>query len=224
MALLVGLAPGLSSSEHQALTRAGAFGHHPVKVLLLGDSIALTLGIGLTKGAQSHYGITISNHSTLGCDLDPQLEIFTSGKPGPATPGCGEWRALWPFLTAAVHPDVVALGVGRWEVSDHFYQGHWVHIGQKVWDDHVAADLRAAVAIFHLFGAKVVLFTMPYIDPSDRQPDGQPWVENTPQRARLYNALVERVARADPGVVTAVDLNRHAEPARPTTHRPWCTG
>jgi hypothetical protein len=208
VALMLGLAPGLSSAEHQALASAGAFGHHPVKVLLLGDSIALTLGIGLTKGAQSHYGVTISNHSTLGCDLDPELEILTSGQPGPATPGCGQWRALWPFLTASVHPDVVALGVGRWEVSDHLYRGHWVHIGQKVWDDHIVSDLRAAVRIFHLFGAKVVLFTMPYIDPSDRQADGQPWAENTPQFARIYNGLVQQVARSDPREVSVIDLNQ----------------
>jgi hypothetical protein len=205
------LAPGLGRTEHADLVRAGAFGTHPVQVLLLGDSIALTLGEGLTIDARSKYGLTISNHASLGCDLDPTLEIFTSGKPGPATPGCTEWRALWPFLTAAVHPQVVALGVGRWEVSAHFYRGHWVHMGDPVWDDHVASDLRDAISIFHLFGARVVLFTMPYIDPSDRQPDGQPWAENTPVRAREYNAVVG-VAHADPREVTVIDLNKMLSP------------
>jgi hypothetical protein len=213
LAMAMGLiAPGLSVSEHSTLEQAGAFANHPVRVLLLGDSIALTLGIGLEYHAHANYGVTIANHSTLGCDLDPQLEIFTSGKPGPATPGCGEWRALWPFLTAATSPDVVALGLGRWEVSNHFFQGHWVHIGQKVWDDHVMHDLRDAIAIFHIFGAKVILLTMPYINPSDRQANGQPWVENTPGRARLYNQLLQRVARADPGEVSVVDLNRMLSP------------
>jgi hypothetical protein len=210
--LLGALAPGLSRADQQQLARAGAYGHHPIKVLLVGDSIALTLGIGLDVGAQSGYGVTISNHATLGCDLDPQLEIFTSGKVGPATPGCREWRALWPFLTAAVDPQVVAFGVGRWEVSNHFYQGQWVHVGEKVWDDHVAADLQAAITMFHAYGAKVVLFTMPYVNPPNRQPDGQPWVENTPARARLFNQIVRQVARADPGVVTVVDLNKMLSP------------
>jgi hypothetical protein len=206
------IAPGLSASEQATLQHAGAFGHHPIRMLLLGDSIALTLGVGLDYHAHARYGVTISNHSTLGCDLDT-LEIFTSGKPGPATPGCAEWRALWPFLTAAEQPDVVALGVGRWEISDHFYDGRWVHIGQKVWDDHVAHDLRDAIAIFRLFGAKVVLLTMPYIEPSDRQADGQPWAENTVTRARLYNQLLGRVARSDPRHVSVVDLNKLLSPA-----------
>jgi hypothetical protein len=206
------LAPGLTTTEHAALAHAGAFGKHPVHVLLVGDSIALTLGQGLTIRAHSNYGLVISDHATLGCDLDPTLEIRTSGKPGPATPGCTEWRGLWPFLTAAVHPQVVMLGVGRWEVSDHFYQGHWVHMGDPVWDNHVASDLQHAISIFRLFGARVVLFTMPYLDPSDRQPDGQPWLENTPALARDYNAVVERVAHADPGAVTVLDLNKMLSP------------
>jgi hypothetical protein len=205
-------APGLSRHEHAALARSGAFGSHPVQVLLLGDSIALTLGVGLAVNDHSNYGLTISDHATLGCDLDPTLEIITSGKPGPATPGCNEWRGLWPFLTAAVHPQVVALGVGRWEVSDHLYQGHWVHMGDPIWDAHVASDLRHAISIFRLFGAKVVLFTMPYIEPSDRQPDGQPWPENTPGMARAYNAVVRQVARAEPKTVTVIDLNKMLSP------------
>jgi hypothetical protein len=97
-------------------------------------------------------------------------------------------------------------------VSDHFYRGHWVHIGQPGWDAHLAGDLRHAITIFRTFGARVVLFTMPYIDPSDRQPDGQPWVENTPTRTRAFNALVQRVAHASPGEVTVVDLNKMLSP------------
>ena len=43
------------------------------------------------------------------CDLDPQLQVFTSGAAGPATPGCDNWRGLWPFVIAGQRPQVVAL-------------------------------------------------------------------------------------------------------------------
>ena len=79
---------------------------------------------------------------------------------------------------AEQRPQVVALGLGRWEVTDHLLDGQWVHIGEPAWDDHLTADLQSAIAIFHAFGARVVLLTMPYVDPSDRQPDGLPWPEN----------------------------------------------
>ena len=53
---------------------------------------------------------------------------------------------------------------------------------------------------------------MPYVDPSDRQPDGLPWSENTPARAQAYNALVRQVARSDPDVVSVIDLNQMLSP------------
>jgi hypothetical protein len=131
---------------------------------------------------------------------------------GLATRGWEDWRGRWPCLAAAEHPQVVALGVGRWEVLDHYWDGHRVHIAEAVWDAHVAADLRSAVAIFHTFGVRVVLLTMPYVDPAGRQPDGLPWSEDSPARARAYNALVERVAPADPGEVSVVNVNRMLSP------------
>jgi hypothetical protein len=202
------LPPGLSLTEHRSLQRSGAYGPRPLTLLLVGDSIALTLGIGLALDSQQQYGVAVSDHATLGCDLDPGTEIVTSGRPGPATPGCDLWRGLWPFLAARTHAQVVALGLGRWEVSDHLLDGHWVHIGEPVWDDHVKADLREAISIFHTVGARVVLFTMPYVDPPGRQPDGLPYSEDLPARAREYNALVRQVAQSEPGVVSVIDLNK----------------
>jgi len=207
------LPPGLDASEHAALQRVGAYGRHPVRVLILGDSIALTLAMGLAVDSQAEYGVTISDHGSLGCDLDPRLEVFIGGTPGQSTQGCDQWRVAWTLLTAEERPQVVAIGLGRWEVSDHLLHGQWMHIGEPAWDTRLSADFRSAVSIFHGFGARVVLFTMPYVDPSDRQPGGLPWSENMPSRVRAYNALVRQVARSDPGEVSVIDLNRMLSPA-----------
>ena len=206
------LPAGLSAPEHAALERSGAYGPHPVRLLVLGDSVAMTLGMGLSVNARQQYGVSLTDDASIGCDLDPQLQVVISGVVGPATPGCDNWRALWPFVIAGQRPQVVALGLGRWEITDHLLDGHWVHIGEPAWNDHVTADLQAAITILHSFGAKVVLFTMPYVDPSNRQPDGQPWPENTPARVQAYNALVQQVARTHPGVVSVLDLNRMLSP------------
>jgi hypothetical protein len=206
------LPAGLSSSEHAALVRAGAYGKKPVRLLILGDSIAMTLGMGLSEQSQPQYGVSVVDDATAGCDLDPTLQIMTDGAPGPATPGCPNWRTLWPTLAAQSRPQVVGLGLGRWEITDHLLGGQWVHVGEPAWNSHLTADLGAAISIFHGFGAKVVLFTMPYVDPSDRQPDGLPWSENAPSRVQAYNALVRSVARAHPGEVSVIDLNRMLSP------------
>jgi hypothetical protein len=206
------IAPGLTRAQHAALVKEGAFGHKPIRVLLLGDSIALTLGIGLAVHSQRDYGIDLSNHATLGCDLDANLAIITSNKIGPATPGCTEWRGLWPFLTAYEHPRVVMLGVGRWETSYHYFDGQWVRIGDPLWDAHVASDLRTAIKIFITFGAKVALVNMPYIDPPNRQADGAPFIENTAASTDAFNRVEAAVAKSYPRQVTVIHLNKMLSP------------
>jgi hypothetical protein len=206
-------APGLSETEHAALVRAGAFGKKPIRVLLLGDSISLTLGVGLAVDSRARYGIALSNHATLGCDLDANLAIVTSGKIGPATPGCTEWRALWPFLTAYEHPQVVALGVGRWETSYHYFEGHWVDIADPLWEAHVASDLDEAIKIFTTFGAKVVLLNMPYLNVAQKNANGTPFLENTPALTDDFNRVETLVAAADPSQVSVIPLNKMLDPA-----------
>jgi hypothetical protein len=203
---------GLDSREHAALQRAGAYGGKPIRLLIVGDSIALTLGAGLSVQSQPSYGVAVEDHATLGCDLDPQIAIRNEGATTANVQGCSEWRALWPFLVARLRPQVVALGLGRWEVTDHLLNGQWVHIGQPTWDHHLTAEMEQAITVLHSFGARVVLLTMPYIDPSQRQANGQPFDEDTPSRAEAYNALVRQVARRQPRVVSVIDLNHMLAP------------
>ena len=153
----------------------------------------------------------MTDDATVGCDLDPQLQVFTSGAAGPATPGCDNWRGLWPFVVAGQRPQVVALGLGRWEVADHLLDGHWVHIGEPVWNQHLTLDLQSAIAILHSFGAKVVSSPCLTSTPVTASPTVTP-VEISPARAQAYNTLVRQVAATHPGVVSVIDLNRMLSP------------
>jgi hypothetical protein len=72
--------------------------------------------------------------------------------------------------------------------------------------------LEQAISVLHSFGARVVLLTMPFIDPSQRQANGQPYDEDTPARAEAYNELVRQVARRQPRVVSVMDLNHMLAP------------
>ena len=183
-----------------------------MRFLLLGDSIALTLGVGLSRRSTSLYGVSVTDDGTLGCDLD-DLPVRLSGVVGPPTPGCIGWRTTWPRDIHRYRPDVVGLLVGRWEVSDHLYRGHWVHVGDRGWDTHLISELDQAIDIFTAGGARVVLFTMPYVDPPGQGAGGAPFPENLPRRARAFNALVHMVASAHPKAVTVIDLNKLVDPA-----------
>jgi len=203
---------GLTAGLHRELAASGAFTGDPVRFAIFGDSVALTLGVGLNVDSVSRYGIRVLDGSSLGCDLD-DTEVETSGVVGPATPGCIGWRAIWPRLMARYHPDVTGLLIGRWEVSDHLYQGRWVHVGDPVWDRHLTAELDQAVGILSTGGAKVILFTMPYVDPPVEAADGSTFSEDQPSRMRAFNQLLAQVADDRKGVVTLVDLNGLLDPS-----------
>lgn len=199
-------------AEHQQLAATSAFTTNPVRFLLLGDSVALTMGIGLSHQSKRNFGVRLYDGAALGCDLDPTLMVKVSGHVGLATPGCRNWQSVWANGLASIRPQVVGLALGRWEVTDHLYRGQWTHVGQPLWDHHLLADLNEAVTVLSSEGAKVALFTMPYLDPPNEAANGTPFPENLPSRANAYNALVRTVALERPGVVTLVDLNRYLDP------------
>ncbi|HLN17531.1 MAG TPA: SGNH hydrolase domain-containing protein [Acidimicrobiales bacterium] len=211
-AATLGAPSGLSSTERGQLAALDAYSTHPLRFLLLGDSISLTLGQGLSLDSVKHFGVSVIDRAKLGCDLDPTLPVMISGKPGPATPGCPTWTLAWHQLVARYRPAVVGLLLGRWEAVDHLFGGQWVHVGEPAWDAHLVAELDQAIDVLSSTGAKVILFTMPYVDPV--LPPGQtvPFPENDPARADAYNADVKAAARLRPKTATVVDLNALLDP------------
>ncbi len=111
----------------------------PVRVLLLGDSVAFTLGIGLHIH-DYRWHVQIQNQSTLGCgvalgrkfrgDYRGQFQTATLNAP------CGKRDVngkvpvpvAWAAWIREVRPNVVVLLAGRWEVYDRFLDGHWTSI------------------------------------------------------------------------------------------------
>ena len=73
--------------------------------------------------------------------------------------------------------------------------------------------MNQVVTVLSARGAKVVLFTMPYIDPPQEAPDGSLFPENRNSRVDEYNQILDRVAAAHPGDVTLINLNKLLDPA-----------
>jgi peptidoglycan/LPS O-acetylase OafA/YrhL len=201
----------LTPAQRQALTAAGAFTHHPVKFMLVGDSMAETLAIGLEVKSVKRYGVTLINHETLGCDLDNLPAIIADHVDQPVS-NCRYWRTLWAKDVAQSHPDVVGMLVGRWDISDHIDDGKIVYIGQPAWDEHLYDEINEAVSLFSARGAKVVLFTVPDIDAADEAPGSAAYVENNPVRVTEFNEIVASVAKHRAGVATLINLNKKLDP------------
>ena len=148
----------------------------------------------------------------LGCDID-DLDAISSGQTDIPESSCRHWRSLWSGEVDRYDPDVVGLLAGRWFITDHLEDGSVVSIDQPAWNHHLENELDQVVGVLSARGAKVVLLTMPYIDPPQEEPDGSIWPENQNSRVDEYNQLLERVAARHPGEVTVIDLNRILDPS-----------
>jgi hypothetical protein len=181
-------------------------------VLVLGDSTALTLGLGLSFEAD-RYGARLVDRGILGCGVAVVPEVMRHGVDAtvaapcnPATPVGGQWPAKWTGWIAQYHPAVVAILAGRQEVSTVEWQGRSTDILEPAFAAYVRRQLQRAVAVGSSGGAPVALFTAPCYD-SGEQADGAPWPEDQPDRLDAYNALVREVVAANPQRATLVNLD-----------------
>jgi peptidoglycan/LPS O-acetylase OafA/YrhL len=197
--------------ERQALDAAHAFTTDPVRFLLVGDSLAVTTGLGLVRGSVANFGVRVINKGELGCDLD-NLDAVSSGQHDIPESPCRHWQTLWSGEVARFHPEVVGLLAGRWDITDHLLDGNVVSIDQPAWNRHLEIEMDQVVAVLSSRGARVVLFTMPYLAPPQEAPDGSVYPENRPSRVDRYNQILQRVAARHPGDVTVIDLNAVLDP------------
>jgi peptidoglycan/LPS O-acetylase OafA/YrhL len=197
----------------------------PVRVLLFGDSVALTLGIGLSFPAdQSKYGYVLSDKGILGCGVvdGPEVELMGTRYATPSACNgsalyAGEpeneqpWQDQWLDGINEVKPNVVVVLAGRWEVADREYQGAWTNILNPAYAAYVKAQLEQASKLVTGTGARMVFLTAPCTDEGE-QPDGAPWPEDNPARLAVFNKLVHEVAAEHPQTDSVVDLEAAACP------------
>ena len=190
----------------------------PVKVLLVGDSVAGTLGVGLAAEGKQ-YGVQLVNEGTPGCSLSMQAQfraLYYTVTPDPPCDANGDPNGLlatWRQWVDAYNPDVVVY-VGRGETFDQQVWGQWQNLGESAFDSYVADRFRQAIGVLGSKGASVVLMTTPYYD-SGLDPAGSRWPEDDPSRVATDNTTIRAVASAASGAgnkVYVFDLNQLVTP------------
>jgi hypothetical protein len=168
----------------------------PVKVLIVGDSVAGTLGVGLGR-VMAQYGVVAVNEGSPGCSvsMDQLVQVlwFTDppGKPcvnGDPDALLAQWRA-W---VDQFNPDVV-IYIARSEVLDQQVDSTWTHIGEPAFDSYLTTRFHEAISVLGSRGAHVVLLTSPFYD-TGLQPSGLPWPEDDPSRVITDNQIIESMA------------------------------
>jgi hypothetical protein len=187
---------------------------NPIRILLVGDSMAGSLGVGLSSIA-AHYGAQVINRGSPGCSLAEATQVrllwYTDPPGAPCEADNPEHLlATYRSLVHQFDPDVV-LYFARSDTLDTERDGTWEHLGQSSFDRWALTRYEQAIAALSSGGAHVVLLGTPYYQ-SGEQGDGQPLPENDPNRVTIDNHLLGQAAARDPGTSTMVNLGRMLSP------------
>jgi len=194
----------------------------PVRVLLVGDSVALSLGAGLFGPAVASH-IVLEDLGTVGCGvaqgtnlwakINGQEQKTATQWPCRALPKAGKvpWPTAWHNWLREVTPNLVVLLAGRWEVVDRLYEGRRTNILDPTFAAYVKRALELAVSVGTSTGAHMVLMTAPCFSEGE-QPNGAPFPEDNIARVQAYNRLVRAVGAEYPSTVTVQDLYAMACP------------
>jgi peptidoglycan/LPS O-acetylase OafA/YrhL len=168
----------------------------PVKLLVVGDSVAGTLGVGLGR-VMAQYDVVAVNEGSPGCSLsmDQLVQVlwFTDPPGSPCQNGnpdslLNQWKA-W---VDQFNPDVV-IYMARSEVLNQEVDSQWTHAGEPAFDQYLVGRFHQAISVLGSRGAHVVLLTSPYYD-TGLQPSGAPWPEDDPARVDIDNQIIESMA------------------------------
>jgi peptidoglycan/LPS O-acetylase OafA/YrhL len=170
----------------------------PVKLLMVGDSVAGTLGVGLGL-EMAQYDVVAVNEGSPGCSvsMDQMVQVlwFTDPPGSPCQNGnpdtlLNQWKA-W---VDQFNPDVV-IYMARSEVLNQEIDSQWMHAGEPAFDAYLVDRFHEAISVLGSRGAHVVLLTSPYYD-TGLQPSGAPWPEDDPARVNVDNQIIESMATA----------------------------
>jgi peptidoglycan/LPS O-acetylase OafA/YrhL len=183
----------------------------PKKVLLVGDSVAASLGLGFdaVTGARN---LAVWDRGHLGCGLLTGGDVLEGGLQLAADPGC-DWRAPWAADLAQFQPDVAVMLVGAWDVLDRQLDGEWLRFGTPAYDSRFLSELDQSTLLLGSRGARVIVLTTPFFSRPELAVDtGRQWPEYDPSRVDHLNALYRTFAATHPGRVNIIDLNRFVSP------------
>ena len=196
---------------HPVPISAVRYGQPPLKVLLVGDSMAGSLGVGLGE-LSAAYNVRLANAGAPGCSLSMDgLVRLTYFNDPPGAP-CelhrpGHLLDVWRAWVDAFRPDVVVY-VARSDLLTQQVQGHWTNVGHRAFNSWFATRLRAGVAVLSSRGARVVLMTVPV----SSEPTVHTRAQDNPIRVARDGGLLRLAASGATGVASIYDLSQLLTP------------
>ena len=179
------------------------------RMLLLGDSIAVTLGYWLPE--KTRQDLWIRGTARVGCGLLTGRPV-SQGVVGESQDDCGEQIAADAAEVEKSKPEIAVLLTGGWEVFDREVDGRQLKSGSPEMEAALTAALDRVRETVTADGAKFVILTTPCFSPAKRILGEFGEVDRTdPARVRFLNDVWRRYGDAHPEV-TVIDLDARVCP------------
>jgi hypothetical protein len=186
---------------------------HRASALMLGDSVAISLGEGLDAVTRENPDLSSVNRGTLGCGMLRRGEIDMGTQLYEQAGVCDDWNDRWITEIDKLHPDIVMLLTGAWDLLDRKIDGTWYRPGDVGFDRYFLSELDQATQTLTSRGSKLVILTTPFFYRAELVGQtGHDWPEYEPWRVDRINALYRDFLVAHPGRYTLIDLNRFVSP------------
>ena len=174
------------------------------RVLIAGDSVALTLGYWLDP-RQDTRGVQVRTEATLGCGLTGGT-VHSDGSDIPTNEECTGWPLRWRKTVEEYQPNVAVVLVGAWDVVDHRINGDVLPVGTPAWRTYMTERLDTATEVLAARGARVVLLTSPCFGQPESGLSGIP-ERSDAARVQDLNQVFRTYARAHPTRISILDLH-----------------
>lgn len=210
----------------------------PRRIMIVGDSIGLTLAGGMIEYNAQHPDWRIYVDAESGCSLATGGRLRALGYDADDAPKCAVRNSSLSAHVAEFRPDVVIVLSCLWEVADRQLPGEtrWRAPGDPEYDGFTARTIDETATAVTTTGARVAWLNCPHLDP-DYHPEHYmgppPYPVAEPARIARYNELLTQVLADHPvdlldlaGFLQAMpggDLDRSRRPdgvhlSRPVAH------
>jgi peptidoglycan/LPS O-acetylase OafA/YrhL len=175
------------------------------RVLLLGDSVAWSLGPGFMAWNREHGDdqVAVAASTPFGCPLggfDAPLRI--AGRPWGASDDCAWWHSHLTQVVGHSDAELIVFMSGLFEMGERRIGGRWRHIGDPAYDRWLRDRIAAVADVLGSRGVPVVWATYPHVrmhDPADPTVAWEDMDENDPARVDRLNRIVAEVVGDRPG-------------------------
>lgn len=199
--------PVLVSALEQVVDQVidgAAGGSHTLRMLVVGDSIAQTLGAGIAAWGDDTGRAVVWNAARPGCSLLREGEILVRGY---MEEGCVAWGVYFREYIRDFAPDVVLIHSGPWDLAKRRFDGRDDFVGpdDPDYDAFMRSEYTELLDILGSGGAPIVWMSTPCFTPAY----GDEYVFQ-PERRVVQDALLDDLE--DEGRLHLFDLEALACP------------